>query len=48
MKIKIIQNFIFQFIIQGNTLEKGKVNLAKTRSTFVQLSRFKKITDFLI
>ena len=37
---------------QGDTLEKGIVDLGKCEknlgSTFVQLSRFKKLTDFLI
>lgn len=37
---------------QGDTLDKGIVNLGKTEknlgSTFVQLSRFKKLGDFLI
>lgn len=38
--------------VQGSTLDKGIVDLGKSErhlgTTFVQLSRFKKITDFLI
>jgi len=38
--------------VQGDTLELGFIDLGKTErnlgSTFVQLSRFKKLTQFLI